>query len=149
VILAKQRVINILQVEDTPSDAVLTEHALKSSGVPHSTRVITNGSDAITFLKNRDESHDGPRPDLILLDLSLPGVNGHEVLKFIKGDPELKRIPVVIFSTLASDESQLTAYGNSANSYVVKPLDLATFTSTVQSIALYWSQTSEVVPRGL
>ena len=140
------RPLNILQVEDTRSDVVLTAHALKSAGIPHSIRVAADGKEAIALL-NRDVGFEHAiRPDLILLDLSLPGINGHEVLEFIKAHETLRTIPVVIFTTLASEESQVRAYRNNANSYVLKPLDLESFTAIVQSIASYWGQTSTIAP---
>jgi two-component system, chemotaxis family, response regulator Rcp1 len=139
------RPLNILQVEDTPSDALLTAHALNSAGIPHSIKVIGDGEHALTFLKAADMTSTA-RPDLILLDWSLPGMNGNQVLQFIKADPALKVIPVVIFTTQASDANQLLAYEHYANSYVLKPSDLDGFVSAVQSIATYWSQTSVRVP---
>jgi len=135
----------ILQVEDTAADSMLTAHALKDS--PHTIRVVPDGQQALSFLQHGDGFADAPRPDLILLDLSLPGLNGHEVLKFIKNDDALKTIPIVIFSTLDTDESQRRAYQNCANSYVLKPSDFARFTAIIQSIALYWSQTCRFTHR--
>jgi CheY-like chemotaxis protein len=135
----ENRPLIILQIEDTPSDAVLTALALKE--------VVPDGKQALLFLQHGDGFTGAPRPDLILLDLSLPGLNGQDVLRVIKNDPALKAIPVVIFTTLDTDESQLLAYTNCANSYVVKPLDFVRFTTIVQSIAAYWSQTSSLLPR--
>jgi chemotaxis family two-component system response regulator Rcp1 len=129
----------ILQVEDTAADSLLTAHALKDS--PHTIRLIPDGQQALAFLRRGDGFADAPRPDLILLDLSLPGLNGQEVLKLIKNNDDLKTIPVVIFSTLDTDESQSRAYKNCANSYVLKPSDFAQFKAIIQSIASYWSQT--------
>jgi len=145
-IASSGRPMNILQVEDTRSDVVLTAHALKSAGIPYTLQVVGSGSEAISFLQRKEGFEGVPRPDLILLDLSLPGVNGHDVLKFVKSDSELKTIPVVVFTTMAAEESQVMAYENSANSYVLKPLDLEKFTSVVQSIAAYWCLTSSLVP---
>jgi CheY-like chemotaxis protein len=133
------RPLMILQVEDTVADSILTANALKN--LPHTIRVIPDGQQALSFLQHGDGFGDAPRPDLILLDLSLPGLNGQEVLKFIKNDAALKTIPVVIFSTLDTDESQRRAYSNRANSYVLKPSNFTKFTEVIQSIALYWSQT--------
>jgi CheY-like chemotaxis protein len=134
--------LTILQVEDTPSDAVLTARALRESEIPHTIHVVPNGQRALQFLKHADGFSDAPRPNLVLLDLSLPGMNGQEVLKAIKHDDVLKAIPVVVFTTLSTEDSQRLAYENCANSYVVKPFDLSGFMMRVQSIAAYWSQTS-------
>jgi two-component system response regulator len=141
------RPLRILQVEDTASDVFLTALALNQTQIPHSIQVMPTGRQAIEFLKRGEGFEDGSRPDLILLDLSLPGVNGEEVLEFIKSTEALKAIPVVIFTTQDSDEIQLRAYQHCANSYVVKPLDLAKFTTAVQSVVSYWSQTSTLVPQ--
>jgi CheY-like chemotaxis protein len=135
----------ILQVEDTAADSLLTANALKAS--PHTIRVIPDGQQALSFLQRGEGFADAPRPDLVLVDLSLPGLNGQEVLKFIKNDDALKTIPVVIFTTLDTDESQRRAYKNCANSYVLKPSDFAKFTAIIQSIALYWSQTCRFANR--
>jgi CheY-like chemotaxis protein len=138
----ENRQLIILQVEDTPSDAALTAHALREGDIPYAIHVVPNGQRALQFLKHAEGFRDAPRPDLILLDLNLPGMNGQEVLIAIKQDDGLKTIPVVVFTTLSSEDSQRLAYANCANSYVVKPFDFSGFMRRVQSIAQYWSQTS-------
>jgi chemotaxis family two-component system response regulator Rcp1 len=105
-----QTIRSILQVEDTPSDAALTAHALRECAVPHVIHVVQNGQRALQFLKQAERFGDAPRPDLILLDLSLPGMNGHEILKAIKHDDSLKTIPVVVFTTLSTEDSQRLAH---------------------------------------
>ena len=135
----------ILQIEDSPSDALLTAFALKDlNNTVHS---VPDGKQALVFLRQSAAFADAPRPDLILLDLELPGMNGFDVLNFIKSDAALKSIPVVVFSTLDTGESHLRATQNGANSYVVKPGDFAKFTAVVQSIALYWSDILGFLPR--
>lgn len=141
------RPLTILQVEDSPSDVVLTAHALRAGDIPYSIHVVRDGQQAVAFLTQGEGFGDAPRPDLILLDLSLPRLNGHEVLRVIKKDKVLRTIPVVIFTTLDTDESQQLAYELCANSYVVKPLDLSRFTATIQSITSYWANTSSMMPR--
>jgi CheY-like chemotaxis protein len=136
------RRLTILQVEDTPSDVSLTADALVMSNVPHAVHVATDGAEAIEFLKRAGRYRDAPRPDLILLDLDLPRLNGAQVLDFVKRDEDFKTIPVIIFSTLDSEESKNNAYRLHANSYVVKPMDLEAFAEKVQSIAEYWCHTS-------
>jgi chemotaxis family two-component system response regulator Rcp1 len=140
------RALSILQVEDTPSDAHLTAYAMHLADVPHSLHVVTDGSQALDFLKRAGRYADAPRPDLILLDLDLPRLHGSKVLEFIKQDDGLKTIPVIIFSTSDTAESKKHAYELHANSYVVKPMDLAAFTKKVRSIADYWCNTSETAP---
>jgi CheY-like chemotaxis protein len=142
-----RRPLRILQVEDTLSDVLLTARALNKAQIPHSMLVVPDGRQAIEFLKRGEGFEVGGRPDLILLDLSLTGVNGEEVLEFIKTTEALKAIPVVIFTTQDSDETQLRAYQRCANSYVVKPLDPAKFTTAVQSVVSYWSQTNALIPQ--
>jgi CheY-like chemotaxis protein len=137
----KDRPLIILQIEDTPSDAALTAEALKESDIPYTIRVVPDGKRALGFLKNAKGFEDAPRPDLILLDLDLPGLNGGEILRIIKNDEKLKIIPVIIFTTQGTEEVQRNAYENFANSFVVKPLDFAKFMETVQSIASYWFNT--------
>jgi CheY-like chemotaxis protein len=141
------RPLTILQVEDTPSDVVLTAYALKAGETPYVIHVVRDGQQAIEFLQRTKGFADAPRPDMILLDLSLPRLNGHEVLRVIKSDKSLRTIPVIIFTTLDTDEGQQLAYELCANSYVVKPLDLAKFTAAIQSIASYWGKTSSIMPR--
>jgi CheY-like chemotaxis protein len=142
----ESRSLTILQVEDTPSDAILTAHALREGPVQHSIHVVGDGNKALVFLKRGEGFADCPRPDLIILDLSLPGLNGHEVLDVIKKDESLRTIPVVVFTTLDTVESLRLAYEQCANSYIVKPLGLAEFTKKVQSIASYWSETCLPAP---
>jgi CheY-like chemotaxis protein len=128
----------ILQIEDDPSDVALTAHALAD----FSFRVIVakDGEEALVFLQDGNGFQPRVRPDLILLDLSLPVLNGYDVLRIIKNDDSLRQIPVVIFSTLDTDESRQLAFLHHANSYVAKPMDFTAFTAMIQSIAAYWSK---------
>jgi chemotaxis family two-component system response regulator Rcp1 len=137
------RPVTILQVEDTLEDAQLTAYAIKSAEIPHAIHVVTDGAQAIDFLKQSEPFGDQPRPDLILLDLELPKLNGSEVLEFIKADDRLRTIPVIIFSTADNVESKKHAYELHANSYVVKPMLMDEFVKKVQAIANYWYNTSD------
>ncbi len=134
------RHIQILQVEDQQSDAALTEYALQESGLDYSIRVVTDGKQAIDLLRQTAKGL-GSRPDLVLLYLNLPTVDGHEVLRQVKTDPALMSIPVVMFSTSEAQEPRRLAYELHANSYVVKPLELHAFVAAVKSIVAYWSRT--------
>ncbi len=138
------RPLIILQVEDTLSDAQMTAYALDLGEISHSMHVVSDGSQAMDFLRRTGQYCYAPRPDLILLDLELPILGGNEVLEFIKSDNHFKAIPVIIFSTQDTAESKAHAYELHANSYVVKPMDMATFVKRVQSIGDYWCNTSEV-----
>jgi two-component system, chemotaxis family, response regulator Rcp1 len=138
------RPLTILQVEDTPSDAALTAYAMRIGEIPHSLHVVVDGAKALEFLRRTGPYFDAPRPDLILLDLELPRLNGNEVLQVIKNDEKLRTIPVIVFSAEDTAASKKHAYELHANSYVVKPLTMDAFTKKVQSIADYWSNTSEI-----
>jgi CheY-like chemotaxis protein len=138
------RPLRILHIEDTQGDAQMTALAMKEGKIPHILHVVTDGVQAIDFLTRNHPFSDAERPDLILLDLDLPRLKGDQVLEFIKGDESLMEIPVIIFSSHDTSESKHHAYQLHANSYVVKPQDLETFMTKVQSIADYWCNTSEI-----
>jgi two-component system, chemotaxis family, response regulator Rcp1 len=135
----KNRIFTILQIEDTSFDVLLTARAL--ADFPHKIHVAKDGEQALAMLQEGDGFNPALRPDLILLDLSLPGLNGYDVLRLIKNDEALRSIPVIVFSTLDTEESRQFAYLHHANSYVAKPGNLAEFTSVIQSITSYWSKT--------
>lgn len=138
------RPLIILQVEDSTADALLTASAMEGGDIPYSLYLIPDGAEAIDFLKRRGSHRDAPRPHVVILDLDVPSLNGNEVLEFIKGDADLMTIPVIIFSGRDTAQSKQYAYEHHANSYVVKPMDLAGFTKKIQSIAEYWGDTSEL-----
>jgi CheY-like chemotaxis protein len=130
----------ILQIEDTPSDVVLTAHALE--GFPHKIHVAKDGEQGMALLQDGDGFNPPLHPDLILLDLSLPILDGYDVLMLIKNDESLKTIPVIVLSTFDTEESRQIAYLRHADSYVVKPMDLAGFTAAIQSVASHWYEAS-------
>ncbi|MEI7771271.1 MAG: response regulator [Chloroflexales bacterium] len=130
--------IEILLVEDSPTDVLITKDALAEARMLNTISVVDDGVEALAFLRKQAPYADARRPDLILLDLNLPRKSGREVLAEIKVDPALKYIPVVVLTTSQAEEDVWMAYELHANSYVVKPLDLAAFVQTVQSIRHYW-----------
>lgn len=130
--------IEILLVEDNPGDAELTAMALKQGRVVNNLRVVEDGVEALKYLRKQGAFADTNPPDLILLDLNLPKKDGREVLQEIKGDPELRRIPVVVLTTSQSDKDILKSYELHANSYITKPVDLAGFLEVVQALKQYW-----------
>ena len=134
----KPEPIRILLVEDNPSDACLTEEAFKECKVVNHIDTVTTGEEAMAFLRRTGAHSDGVRPDLVLLDLNLPGKDGREVLKEIKSDPDLKRIPVVILTTSKAETDILKSYDSHANAYVTKPVDLDQFTEAVKRIEDFW-----------
>jgi two-component system, chemotaxis family, response regulator Rcp1 len=132
------RPVEILLVEDSKSDAYLTIETLSESRVVNQPHWVRNGVAALDFLYKRENYTDAPRPDLILLDLNLPKKNGRDVLAAIKGDDDLKTIPVIVLTTSADKEDVLEIYALQANSYLVKPVDLEQFIAVVKSIENFW-----------
>ena len=130
--------IEMLLVEDSPTDVLLIQEALLLAKVLNTLHVVEDGVEALAFLRREGTYPAAPRPDLIILDLNLPRMNGREVLATIKADPKLKVIPVVVLTTSNAEEDILRAYGQHANCYVVKPLDFENFVGAVQSIQQFW-----------
>jgi len=130
--------IEILLVEDSPGDQRLTKEALKEGKINNNLYIVEDGEEAIAFLRKQEPFKKVPKPDLILLDLNLPKMNGQEVLKIIKADEKLKRIPVVILTTSQADEDILNAYNLNANCYITKPVDFDQFIHVVNKIQEFW-----------
>lgn len=130
--------IEILLVEDSPSDANLTIRKLCTAKVLNHLHWVEDGEAAMDFLQHQGEYVNAPRPDLILLDLNLPGMDGREVLREVKSDPDLKRIPVVILTTSADEQDVLRAYNLNANCYVTKPVDIQEFFNILSLIEEFW-----------
>jgi chemotaxis family two-component system response regulator Rcp1 len=132
------RPIEILLVEDSPTDAMFAREALESSKICNNLHTVTDGAEAIAFLKRVGKYAPVPRPDLILLDLNLPKMDGREVLKEIKTHEDLMRIPVVVLTTSRDEADILKAYGLHANCYIVKPVDFENFSDVVKTIESFW-----------
>ncbi|WP_284617150.1 response regulator [Aquabacterium humicola] len=132
------RAIEILMVEDNPGDVRLTREAFKDGRVWNRLHVVEDGLLAMDFLYRRPPFEEAPRPDIILLDLNLPRMDGREVLAAIKSDPALRIIPVVVLTTSQAEEDVLRAYHLNANCYVTKPVDLEQFIRIVQAIEDFW-----------
>ena len=132
------RPIEILLVEDSPTDVLMAEEALQHAKVLNNLNVVENGVDAMAFLHREGVYANARRPDLILLDLNLPRKDGREVLAEIKADRELKVIPVVILTTSKAEEDVLKTYGLHANCYVTKPVDFSSFAAVVRAIEQFW-----------
>ena len=130
--------IEILLVEDSPADVRLTIEALKEAKVANRLSVVDDGVKAMDFLHQQNGYADAPRPDLILLDLNLPRMDGREVLAQIKADPTLQRIPVVVLTTSSAHDDILKAYELHANCYITKPVDFRQFMVVVKAIEDFW-----------
>ncbi|OGS62520.1 MAG: two-component system response regulator [Flavobacteria bacterium GWF1_32_7] len=134
----KLKTVHILLVEDNEGDILLTQDAFEESKINTEISVARNGQEALDFLYNKGAFLDAKRPDLILLDINLPIYNGHEVLKQIKTDLNLKKIPVIMLTTSAFSNDIGQAYENNCNSYVKKPLDMDEFIDAILKIENFW-----------
>ncbi|MFB2937357.1 response regulator [Aerosakkonemataceae cyanobacterium BLCC-F154] len=132
------RPIEILLVEDSPSDANLTIREFSRAKIANNLHWVENGEEAMDYLRSQGEFANVLRPDLILLDLNLPGMDGREVLAEVKADADLKRIPVVILTTSTDEEDVLRSYNLNANCYVTKPIDIHQFIHVIQLINEFW-----------
>jgi CheY-like chemotaxis protein len=126
--------IQVLLVEDDPGDVLMTREAFEDEKVRNELHVVDNGVDALAFLRREGDYADAPTPDLVLLDLNLPRMDGREVLAEVKADPELRRIPVVVLTTSEAEEDIDRSYALHANAYVTKPVDFDRFTAVVRQI---------------
>lgn len=133
-----KKAFKILLVEDNPADIRLTEEAIHESKIDTELHIVKDGVEAINFLKKLGKYSKACRPDLILLDLNLPRKNGLEVLKDIKEDENLKRIPVVVLTISSNEEDLIKAYNLHANCYVIKPLEMKEFYRIINSIVAFW-----------
>jgi two-component system response regulator len=135
---AKGRPVEILLVEDNYGDVLLTTEAFDSGKLSNHIRVAADGEQALAMLRREGEHADHPRPDLILLDLNLPKVDGREVLAAVKADPDLKHIPVVVLTSSAAETDVVKSYNLHANSYVVKPVNMEKLSEIVATIEAFW-----------
>jgi CheY-like chemotaxis protein len=126
--------IEVLLVEDDPGDVLMTREALEQHQVASTLHVVSDGVEAIRFLRREGTYADAPRPGLILLDLNLPRKDGREVLAEVKSDPDLCDIAVVVLTTSSADEDILRSYKLHANAYVTKPVDFNRFVDVVRQI---------------
>jgi CheY-like chemotaxis protein len=139
--------VEVLLVEDNPGDARLARLALEESRVSTSVHHARDGVEAMEYLRRRAEGTGVPPPDLVLLDLNLPRKSGREVLAEMKGDPELRVVPVVVMTTSEAEKDRLESYGLHANAYVVKPMDLDRFVEMVRVIEEFWFRVVRLPPR--
>lgn len=137
-----ERTRPILVVEDSPEDFEATRRSLQRGGLPHPLVHVNDGDQALDYLYRRGlYARGATRPRLILLDLNLPGTDGREVLATLKGDDELRQIPVVVFTTSRDRRDVEACYRAGANSYVQKPVDLPEFRRALDTVKAYWFDT--------
>ncbi|MGH7814079.1 MAG: response regulator [Candidatus Binataceae bacterium] len=130
--------VDVLLVEDNPGDVRLTVEVLKDGKFHNRLAIVADGVEALDYLHRRGRHAEAFRPDLILLDLNLPRMDGREVLAAIKSAPELKRIPVIVLTTSAADADVLKSYNLQANCYISKPVDLEQFIRVIRQIQEFW-----------
>jgi len=139
--------IEILLVEDNPADVRLMVETLKEEKICNNLNVVTDGDEALKYLRKQGKYSAAIQPDLILLDLNLPKIDGREVLKEIKTDDRLKTIPVVILTVSKAEEDILKSYKLHANCYITKPVDLVQFAKVAKSIQDFWLTIVKLPPK--
>lgn len=132
------RPVEILLVEDNPGDVVLTEEAFSDGKISNNLHVVNDGEQALAYLNKEDGYEGAIRPDLILLDLNLPKVDGREVLDYVKQHETLRAIPIVILTSSEAERDIVKTYNLHANSYIVKPIGLEQFVRIVNAIESFW-----------
>jgi chemotaxis family two-component system response regulator Rcp1 len=139
--------VQILLVEDNLADVELTQEALAEGKLLLNLSVAEDGVEALRFLRREAPYADAPRPDVILLDLNLPRMDGRELLSHIKSDPKLLMIPVVVLTTSRAHEDIVRSYNLHANCFITKPVDLGKFLEVVQLIETFWLTIVKLPPR--
>ncbi|WP_025763105.1 response regulator [Dyadobacter tibetensis] len=129
----------LLLVEDNEGDIMLISEALHDHDLVDDLTILRNGQEALEFVYQKGAYQQASRPDLILLDINLPKLNGHQVLKTIKEDKDLKAIPVILLSTSSAERDISQAYQNGANCFITKPMEMDLFKSAFESVAELWS----------
>jgi CheY-like chemotaxis protein len=139
--------IEVLLVEDDPGDVLMTREAFEEHKVRNRLTVVSDGVDALAYLRRQEPYLDAVRPDLVLLDLNLPKRDGREVLAEIKNDESLRQIPVVVLTTSQAEEDVLRSYQLHANAYVTKPVDFEQFINVVRRIDDFFVSVVKLPPR--
>lgn len=138
--MADRKEIDVLLVEDDPGDVLMTREAFEENKVANRLAVVSDGESAMAYLRKEGPYADAPTPDLVLLDLNLPRMDGREVLAAMKGDQALQSIPVVVLTTSEAEEDVLRSYALHANAYVTKPVDFQRFIDVVRQIDDFFVQ---------
>lgn len=142
----KTRVVDILLVEDNPGDIRLVQKAFEKAKLKNMLHVVETGAAALEFLKKQGEYAEASSVDLVLLDLKLPDQNGLDILRAIKTDPELKRIPVVILTSSEADSDVVSSYDRHANAYLTKPVDFTGLLKIVRELDDFWLSLVKFAP---
>ena len=145
------KISKILLVEDNPDDIEITKRALKEAGMVNSLWIVRDGQEAVDFLWHNgqyEDSASSPKPGIILLDVNLPKINGLEVLKQIKENPELKSIPTIVLTMSKREEDIIKGYNYGCNSFIQKPVEFEKFVEVIQQIGLYWGGLNVELPEG-
>lgn len=130
--------IHILLVEDNEGDILLTTEALNESKIANTVSVVRDGWEAVQFLEKNGKYIHASTPNLILLDINLPKMNGHEVVKYIKSNELIRHIPVIMLTTSSSNHDLLKSYQNLANCFITKPVDVSDFLKVITTIENFW-----------
>ncbi len=130
--------VHILLVEDNEGDIVLTQEVFKSTGLSHPISIARDGEEALDFLYRRNKHSEAQRPDLILMDINIPKINGKEIVSIIKKDNDLKIIPVIMLTTSSSHSDVMDSYKNHANCFITKPMNYNEFSIAVEEIKKFW-----------
>ena len=138
--MTDRKEIDVLLVEDDPGDVLMTREAFEENKVANRLAVVSDGESAMAFLRKQGQFVDAPTPDLVLLDLNLPRMDGREVLAAMKSDDNLRSIPVVVLTTSEAEEDVLRSYALHANAYVTKPVDFQRFIDVVRQIDDFFVQ---------
>lgn len=141
------RPVEILLAEDNPGDVKLTEKALEKGKVMNNLHVVSDGVEAMEYLRQEGKYESAPRPDLLLLDLNMPRMDGQEVLAEMKSDEDLRRIPVVVLTSSGAEEDILESYDLHANAYLTKPVDFSGFVDIIGRIEDFWLRVVKRPPR--
>ena len=143
------RHLTVLLVEDNPRDVRLTQRAFEQASVPHELRVVRDGDEALAYLHREGEYEAvdrSPRPDMILLDLNLPRMGGHELMRHVRQDVRFRHVPIVVLTTSGRPDDVRQAYDNGANAYLLKPVEFSRFTEVIGHLASFWLETVELPP---
>ena len=140
------RAVRILLVEDNPGDVRLTREALREAKVRNEMAVAMDGEEAIAYLRRTGKFKDATRPDVIMLDLNLPKKSGLEVLKDVKSDDDLRRIPIVVVTSSEAEQDIVKSYNLHANCFVTKPVDLSRFLEVVKAVENFWLTIVQLPP---